>query len=515
MKKKFCNLIFIVLFSALFTISFLTPLGWIFAYNGFTEIATYFVAFAFFMWLFHTIFNSLLKYNPNFESVRTSSCRILIYALPCIIIWSFYLIAFFPGVMTSDSLGQWGEMLTGKYVDANPVVHTFFIYLITRIWFSPAAIAISQILILSTTFAYGMYTLEKAGVTKKIIYTAVALFSLYPVNGILSITLWKDVLFSSFILLFTILLINIILDKNWINKIGHKALFILTGLGVMLLRHNGIVSFIGTVIILMWLFRKNIRPYAICITIIIIAYILIKGPVYQMANVKPGSPSEAFGIPIQQISAVIRYNGKITDSQLKEIDNIMPAYLWGKNYVPTNVDYVKFSPEFKREEISKNKLKFIKLWSEICIQNPEIVTTAYFDQTKSIWQIREQGTINRGSRKIDDNSYGLKQTVISKPITLIANITLSVIGQPILVWFFWKPAIPMFIIIFTVYTAFAKGFKLIPLVLLPVFLNIATLLLAVPAQDFRYLYSNALTVFVIAIFSLINLDENGSNFKLN
>ena len=491
--KNCINYIFIILFSIAFTISCLYPL------SCFWFVAALF----FFLFFFYNIFKGLLNFQLKFQPVNISKTRILIYALSCIIVWCFYLIAFFPGVMTSDSIGQWKEMLSGHYSDWHPAVHTYFNFLITRIWLSPAAVAFSQIIILSLTFGYGMYTFEKAGVPKNIIYVALSLFSLYPVNGIFSITLWKDILFSGFILLFTILIINILLYKAWIESPYNKVLFIFAGLGTMLFRHNGVISFIGTALLLLWVFRKNIKSYAICVTFVIVIYIVIKGPIYKLANVQPASSSEAFGIPIQQIAAVIHYNGKITDNQLKEIDEIMLAHFWGEKYIATNVDYVKFAPGFNRDLISNNKLKFLSLWWNICVQNPKIVAVAYLNQTKSIWQIRETGTINIGSREIEQNSLGLKQKVIFKPITLIANVILNITRQPFIICLFWKPALFMFILIFTAYISYIKGFKLMIVAAAPVFLNIATLLLAVPAQDFRYLYSSALVVIPLVLFSLI------------
>ena len=61
------------------------------------------------------------------------------YALPCIAIWSVYLIAFYPGIMSMDSLNQWDQITNFAkadygFTDAHPVGHTLFLWLITSIW---------------------------------------------------------------------------------------------------------------------------------------------------------------------------------------------------------------------------------------------------------------------------------------------------------------------------------------------------------------------------------------------
>lgn len=431
--------------------------------------------------------------------------RILLYALPCIIVWLFYLIAFYPGVMTADSMNQWSQMITGDYWDSNPVVHTMFNFIITRIWNSPAAIALVQILILSLIWGYCMYRFETFGFDKKILYAVTVVFSLNPVNGIFSITLWKDILYSGFILLFTMNLINILVDNNWIKKRTNLIFFIISAAGVIFFRHNGILPFSFTIILLIWIYRKEAKPYIITVGIILVMFFFIKGPVYKLMHVHPASSSEAFGIPTQQIAAVIKEKGYLTEEQKEKLNEIMPLDAWAENYMPGNVDYIKFHKSFNTDKMMEDRFGFLKLWTNICIQNPQITLEAYGDQTAIAWSVK--GYTNWGSRGIIENKFGLKQKTLSNSITYIANKALNFSQKEDISKFFWRPALPMFLIIMAMFISILRNNAKYILVVCPVLLNIASVLAATPAQDFRYLYANTLTFLVILIFSFIKVDD--------
>ncbi|WP_032122318.1 DUF6020 family protein [Clostridium amazonitimonense] len=438
--------------------------------------------------------------------------RIFIYAIPFIILGIFYLLSFYPGVMTADSMNQWTQISKGVYYDSNPVVHTLFTYLITRIWYSPAAVVIVQVFIMSTIIGYCMYSFEKLGVDKKILYLVTLAMALNPVNGIMFVTLWKDIIYTGFILLFTMLIINIVITNNeWINTRKNLIYFILCSLGVVLFRHNGLLPLFVTLTILIILNIKKSKPYVITFISVLAIFLLIKGPIYKIIGIEPASSSEAFGIPTQQIAAVIKNNGYLTEDQLKKAEEIMPLNSWAENYMPGNVDYIKFHKDFNVDKLMEDKMGFLKLWAGACIQNPKIALKAYGSQTAIGWSVK--GYVNWGSREISENSLGLKQTILSNTLTKIGNKFLNLTQKSDLTYFFWKPAFQMFFMILFAFVAILRNGPKTILVILPVLLNAATIFIATPAQDFRYLYANILVYLVTILFSFIKIDTSKKNIS--
>ena len=52
----------------------------------------------------------------------------------CIAVWAVYLLAFWPALMTDDSIDQWFQVLTGQLTGHHPPFHTMLNWLVTRLW---------------------------------------------------------------------------------------------------------------------------------------------------------------------------------------------------------------------------------------------------------------------------------------------------------------------------------------------------------------------------------------------
>ena len=87
------------------------------------------------------------------------------YGLPLLLAGAGYLAVFPPALMSNDSLGQWSQMLSGTYSDVAPAFHTMTNWLITRIWFSPAAVAWTQLLATSLVVAWTLKRLRQWGLS--------------------------------------------------------------------------------------------------------------------------------------------------------------------------------------------------------------------------------------------------------------------------------------------------------------------------------------------------------------
>ena len=281
-----------------------------------------------------TIVHFILTLNVQKEVKDVPKYRILIYALPSIVIFSFYLIGFFPGLMTVDSTIQWQQIHSNHYNDWHPVVHTWFLKLITQIWDYPAAIAIAQILIMSLTFGYGMYAFEKFGVKRWLLFIVTAAFALMPLNGIYSVTLWKDVLYSTATMFLTIILFQIVMTKGkWLDKPSHLFLFFLAGAEFIFFRHNGFPAFVVTMIIFLIVYRLRLKKMYIVGLAVIALHFIVTGPIFKYFDVVPSDPNEAYSVPIQQIGRIIAYDGNITKEQLDFYDRVLPIEEWRQSII--------------------------------------------------------------------------------------------------------------------------------------------------------------------------------------
>ena len=137
----------------------------------------------------------------------------LISFLVILICYIPYFIIFFPGLLTADSLTGLNMILKIYPVtDSHTLLHLLFMYipfkvgtlLFSNINMSVGLISLTQMIVMALTFAYTIKFLKSRKVPNIVLIIMVLFYGLLPVNGFYSITLWKDIIFSCSIVLFTI-----------------------------------------------------------------------------------------------------------------------------------------------------------------------------------------------------------------------------------------------------------------------------------------------------------------------
>lgn len=226
-------------------------------------------------------------------SGKTSRFTWFWFALPSFVVWMFYLLSFWPGSMSPDSLDQWKQVLDidGHLRDWHPAFHTITIWLITRIKLSPATVVIVQILALGSTAGWALSVFQRYGVPKPVLWITCLLFALLPINGLMVVTLWKDVAYSIVLLVLAIFIFQIVMQKGlWLD---YPRNFLLLG-GILALvslyRHNGIIPACVVGILLLGCYRKYWREVIFAIIVAVLIHAGVRGPLYNFLEVKRGNP---------------------------------------------------------------------------------------------------------------------------------------------------------------------------------------------------------------------------------
>lgn len=414
-----------------------------------------------------------------------------------------YFLAFYPAVMTSDSTDIWNQVQTLKFNNWHPVMYSWTILLLTFIWNSPGIISLFQNFILALIFAYSFWQFRKLGVSRILLLGMCLIITLIPSYGIYTVTMWKDVLYGGSLTLFTVHLFLIIYSQgDWFRSKVNIVFFFLSSFGVVFFRHNGFPVYVLTMIILLIIFRKQVWKTAGSIfLILVIFHQLLVGPIFHYLHVVPSDPNEALAIPTQQIAIVIKNDGILTAAQRNYFNQILPISEWKQNYHPQSVDQIKFSKNYNREVIYNDFPKYLKTWAEVVMQNPSFAKEAFLQETNLVWKmsIPTPWTSLTYHNAIDPNKYGL--TIQASDFTTSASKYLSSSIQLPYV-FLWRPALFAFIVFVFSILLFAKyGWKS-SVVILPFLLNMLSVAVALPAQDFRYLFANVLISFVVPLMAL-------------
>ncbi|WP_394218166.1 DUF6020 family protein [Halobacillus trueperi] len=445
----------------------------------------------------------LLMVNIKGTSTKVPKRRIIFYALIPIVCWSFYLVAYFPGTMTPDSLSHWEQIHTLDFSNWHPVVYTWYIMLLTTIWKSPAIIAFSQIVLLALFGGYAAYSIEKNGVSQRWIWVGIILFALYPLNGIFPIAIWKDILYSGLLFLFTVLIFNIVASKGqWLKSYSHLVIFGLVALATSLMRTNGLPITVVMGILLLITFRQYFLRIVITTGAVLVMYFAITGPFFDYMDVRATSPNEALSIPTQQFAHIIKEDGDLSEKERQYLGNILPYDKWAENYNPYLTDPIKFDGEYNQDVIFDDFGFYLNTWASVVSKNFGLAVESYLNQTSILWQINqpEDGYTSTYARNVYlYNDYDLKTDPLSSTAYRVGNKVLVSIEryllEPLL-----RPAFYTAIILLSgVVLALRNNGKAL-LIIAPVLLNTGVMLLATPAQDFRYQFANVLiTFFAIGI----------------
>ena len=159
--------------------------------------------------------------------------------------FSFWLLAFWPGVMSVDSLKIWrAALLPEVLINDHPLLNVIYYRYLSGLWNNPAIVPISHIVAMSTLIAFILYSIYRRGVQPKYLLPFYFLTITSVPIGLYNILLWKDIPFALLIVFWAFLLCQFYQKKKenqfFLTKEQVFALF-LSLLALAFTRHNGLI----------------------------------------------------------------------------------------------------------------------------------------------------------------------------------------------------------------------------------------------------------------------------------
>lgn len=430
-----------------------------------------------------------------------------------ILAWLPYFLKYCPAIITPDSLDQIYQT-QGINVLSNhhPVFHTFIIAIALNIGklignynVGVAIFTVFQMLALSAIFAFTLYTMSKKNINNGIKIGTFIFFAFYPIFGMYSITIWKDIPFAIVMLLFILQLVDLVYnEKEFLNSKKKQIFLIISMILVIMFRNNGIYVVLLTIPFLLWLYRKSIKKLLPITMIPVIFYLLYTGPVFKILNIKKGSVREALSIPLQQFVRVLKDRGdELTDKQKQSIYNFLPQENIVDLYNPTLSDPVKAC--FDDEYFSNNKFEFITTWAGIVFGYPVEVVEAFLCNNYGYWYPEASNWVV--SRVIMENELGIKATSMIENKTLdfmdelIDNRDIPVISFIFSIGFmFWID------LICVMYMIYKKQYKKL-LIFIPIFAVWLTTIASPVFCEYRYVFSMVVALPIIIASVNMKVEE--------
>ncbi|MGN1371592.1 MAG: DUF6020 family protein [Candidatus Coprovivens sp.] len=332
------------------------------------------------------------------------------------ICWLPYIIAFYPIILSPDPSYQIKQFfgIRTKYADYavlldenvvltnhHPVLHTLLIGGCLKIGtllgndnLGLFFYSIIQITLFSSTLAYTIKYLiknlklsNKIGLVVLLVYSFVPMFPFYAMSGV------KDVIFSTFVILYVIMLHKIISNNGNGFKKWHYVIMVLLMLLVILFRNNGLYVILLSFPFLILVVRKKWKTYLIIFIITIglsTCYSKVLLPAFKITS---GSIREVLSIPFQQTARYVKYHSdELSKSDIEIIDNVLVYEDLATRYKPEISDPVK--NKYNKYTTSDELKDYFKVWLKGLVKHPVTYIDAtienvygYFYPEKTNWYI--------------------------------------------------------------------------------------------------------------------------------
>ena len=428
--------------------------------------------------------------------------REIFIMISILLIYTLVFKSFYPGIFTYDSHVQWNEVITGKLTNSHPFLSTYFILLLSIIHKTTTPILFFQIIISSLTITKIFKITRHTNMKLWLEIIVAILISSLQILFLYNITLWKDILYSYYLINYGIYLYEWRIN----NYKFDENKYIIMGLLLFLVfnyRLNGmVVSPILLIITLIIMIRKKINKknvlYLIVSFVFLNLLLLIPKNYYLRKN-----PKDDNSVNIGTINTYIKwiYGGYLTDGiitnneDLKYLNLLTDIDEWKKVYNPylindTNVLYMDY------EYLLKTQNKFRKIFIDATLNNPTSFIKHYLKADALLINPLSKGYIySYEFQGIPENNEIFINKIYRKLIIFTtSNKYISL---------FYKPANILYLcIIIVIILNKIEKTKKYWLSILPMLVNTLSLLPINIAQDLRYVYINYLTLIFIIIIAI-------------
>lgn len=452
--------------------------------------------------------------NFSWERKVYNTSPVIIFIVPFVIISTVNIVLLFlckyPGNLTPDSMSQIGQLLSGNYSNHHPFYHTmvikFFITSGLKIFGdinkAVAMYCVFQILFMAMSFSITILTLYKMNIPLKAVIGTMVWYTAMPFHIMYSFTVWKDVMFGGFVLIFLVFIFRILKGIGK-HRIFNYLMFLVSSLGICLFRSNGLFAYIIVFLVLVILFYKTHKKVCFMSAGVILSAFLLKHAVLSNLGINQPDIVESLSVPLQQIARVIIEHNDFNNDERELLNKIADVDEIAGVYVPYISDPVKDSIRKNGDQkyFIDNKLQYIKLYIVTGLRHPLSYARAWIDETKGFWN----GGYSywRWADEIYQNDYGIKRNIFSEELNRYFNEYLWTFSNNNFLQLFLCIGFYVWIVLVLLFISFIRKDKTGMFILIPVLAIICSLLISTPVySEFRYAYALfcCLPFMVFAVF---------------
>ena len=485
-------------------------------------------------------------------SRRVFLCSFII----CLIFWLPGYLYEYPGIITPDSINQIEQTLgLVPLSNHHPIAHTLLIGLCLRPVYAVTGnintaigfYTLVQMILMALIVAYSINTLRLIGLRLRWVYLALLFYTIIPFQWVYMVTMWKDVLFAGFVMLFAasfIRLVSIDVSRYGFDVIsagdrvsnsaftGRKREFLevqgctfiihfIACVGTALYRNNGLYAFFLMIpFMCIWGLKALKKRKSMLITwgLAFMTIIVIRYPVMSVCSVVQPDFVESLSIPIQLFCRVLVEDKDLGAEDTQMVDKIIDTTYIHELYAYDFADNMKElfkagHPDYLQEHI----WEYAGLWIRTGLKYPGLYIDEYKNMTYGYWYPDnpkgEDYYVVAENDGVCDNAlgiqrkwliYGLPANLWLKTREIGIKLSDMLPGYGIL----YCMGSTFFLLCISIGIILSGKKRGIVMPLLLVFFGVCTVLIATPvAADFRYSYFMTMMIPFIITIPAFNLEK--------
>lgn len=314
------------------------------------------------------------------------------------LMWMPYFLTYYPGLIFGDSINSIYQALGIRdWNDHFPVVYSLFVKVCMQagvlsgdLNIGYAVYTLIQMAVISCVHAYTVCWIEHKG-CPALALAGCFYFAFEPMFAQHAVAMWKDGIFSAFLLYFSIFLFDLVISDGRVARSRRFCAWsILSALVVCFFRNNG-VYVIALVCLGLGIYsfvdrrycREKVRYVSYhCMVIAIVLF--MTGPVYRMVGIERDEV-EKYGILLQQMARTVVEEGDIGEEERAFLDSLLPIERYKELYNAQLVDPIKWNKDFDKALLEREQGRLFNVWARLLIKNPKIYLKAYLDMTSHYW----------------------------------------------------------------------------------------------------------------------------------
>ncbi|MDE6604017.1 MAG: hypothetical protein K2K90_18100 [Lachnospiraceae bacterium] len=427
---------------------------------AFTIIFTAFVLLLW--WFFDCLQKRGRKVNRKYPEIITNAIKwtgrhadvpSFLFLLLC---WLPVFLAVYPGFFVYDAQDEYIQVATRAFSTHHPLVHVLLlggmicgIHKLTDSYnLGIACYMVFQMVLAAGVFTFLFSYLRRKRISCILCLSGLVWIGLFPTVVMFTLCSAKDALFTLSLLLLLVCLLEMGTEETFFGSKGWQILFVVSGMGMMLLRNNGFYAFLVMTPLLLLAQKKRRGRLFLLAVCAVAGCVLVNGGLKAALHADDSEYQELLTVPIQQLARTYQYAPEVFSGEdLETLYEVLDEEALSL-YTPRLSDPVKY--RFDNEAFARDKGKYAKLWLRVGMKKPLIYLNAWWMTSYGFWYpdtvINVYGGNTVFTFTYKDNSYfgyevelpGVRESKIPWLAEVYRRLSLEVWKEkvPVVSWLF-------------------------------------------------------------------------------